>query len=1155
MKSLAYARARAQSCRGIIDASPEGLLDRVTHYVFDIHGIELHPANAAFLDGGRAEVSPAEGCLFYDERLDGNLAEKLVVVLHELGHLELHARLKRCCAEPDPVYGSMYVHDGVPALARYNRRAREEAEANAFATEFLCPSHEVFQQWRQHPHDDSARMAQRLRVPVSLVRAQLAEALYWLAMGESPPRHEPHRHDRRPGAIACDPSQLRAATCTGRPVLVNAGPGTGKTATLVRRMTYLLEEGGAEPEQFLVLTFSHQAADELHARIAAQFGDGVASRIDVSTFHGFGVTFLHHHGQFCHVDPDVSVLDDATQEELITRLIGTVPCARMVTLHAPDATVKSIVRHIGYLKDRLYTPDDFAALLDAWKPSPDDQDQDRLEAAYEFHGIYQAYEAEKAAQQCVDFADLIALPIRILEANADLCRAYRDKYAWVLVDEYQDVSRAVASLLNRLCGPDNPPWVVGDTRQAIYRFRGAAPENVEQFASDFPGAEIFHLGTNYRSCAEIIHTANQLATLMETPAHDADGVTERWTGAACAALHEPAVTVARADSDQAEYEGIAEQIETWLDLGVSPRDIAVLARRNIDVRDIVLALGARGVQATTAGLVTPEGAAGDLAAIATFADQPRASLPRLVFALGRDQYGTQTLNAVITRVLDTLDRQSGFAVDGYGEPGDALAADMRQVSERLGAERFTGDAFTMMCVFLFDTGTYLRRLLEQPAGAELSLALSEIVTSLSRAAAYRFLHPDTAPQVSRKGFAQMFRGSLCASAPALVPPRASVEAVRVMTCHAAKGLEFPCVIVAGQTLSQAPRGYAWLPPALTPTAEEETAQADALFFVGVTRAQRALVVTYATSAGGTTHSRERDVTPLLSRWQTVHATPMRDVPPRPPMRRHVAMGALWGEAPSGELPVRALDPNACRIRTYLEQYRGLRFPLNVRPLYPLFFDMIRRVMGRVVRRAHAAGAAVSGEEAREILLYEWSGSEIADHPHHDLYINLACEYIEQFACTYTPRPPVRTHRDLTTNNEEMDLALRHDLLAHYDADDGTTVAISVRPESLSEKSRDHGLLWSGLSSAHRVSFVMLKQSTPTLQPYVYSAADGALYPYVWSTNARSLDRETERLTAQLHAFNQRQFDTTVRAWACDRCPVRVSCPYWMGALEQDTSTT
>ncbi len=112
----------------------------------------------------------------------------------------------------------------------------------------------------------------------------------------------------------------------------------------------MINECEAEPEQLLILTFSNDAADELRQRIAARLGEAHAARIEVSTFHGFGVKFLHHHGQFLDLGTHVSVLDEVGGEELVNQLIGTATCSDIVALHNPEETIKQIVRHIGYLK-------------------------------------------------------------------------------------------------------------------------------------------------------------------------------------------------------------------------------------------------------------------------------------------------------------------------------------------------------------------------------------------------------------------------------------------------------------------------------------------------------------------------------------------------------------------------------------------------------------------------------------------------------------------------------------------------------------------------------------------------------------------------------------------------------------------------------------
>src|SRR5262245_36486402 len=947
VRSLKRARERARDCRHKIGVRKEGLLERVINYLEDEHQIELIPANSHFLQNGHALLKPAEGCLYYDRKYDDDPTGRLKVILHELGHLELHGRLKKLCSEPDPVYGSVYAASGAGSLTRYNPRAREEAEANAFATEFLCPQDDAFLLWQSAP--DSSFIADHFGVSIHTVHAQLAEALFWVAGGAGPTSGK-----KRFTGFECDDSQVAAAAFTGAPALVCAGPGTGKTATLVRRVEHLLDDLGAEPESLMVLTFSNEAAQELEDRVADRFGEQIAARIRISTFHGFGVSFLHHHGQLAGID--ALVLDETGQGELVNSILGKADCEKLLKLKRPSETARRIVEHINYLKNRLLTPGSLAAALDQWEsgsaptlsvnnsrhgqtevcPTLDKQ------SARQFLQIFRLYEEEKAACQRVDFADLIALPIRILESERELADRYRKKYRFVLVDEYQDVSRSVATLLRHLCGPQNPPWVVGDARQAIYRFLGAAAENVEDFEKDFPGGEVFELNVNYRSCREIVIVASQLASLMEREGAEYN---ERWYAARTnpSSFGEPPVRVSIANSDLAEQEGVAAQIEDWIKQGVAPGDIAALARRNIDVRNIALALGRLGIKAVAAGLATPEGAAGDLACVATFADRPKTSLPRIAIALGRGRFEKSVINSVVRWIIDTADDEGNFAVrsvpravasevptnkpfektslatargtDSEGAAGDELAAEIRRVWRGLLLYKHGGDAFTKMCAFLFDASDYLRRVLALPAGAERSLMLGEITTALSQAAGWRIGRRDMPRGQSRLSFGEYFRDSLNAGAPSLIPPPSTADAVRVMTCHAAKGLEFPYVAVVGQTLSAATRVHKWLPPNFQPSAEDDVRQSDSLFFVGATRAQRALIVSYANTAGGTARSRDRDVTPLLSRWHGAYYVNTVRLPDAAVEREQAEITDIWGGSPKGPLPVSSLDRGRCAIQT------------------------------------------------------------------------------------------------------------------------------------------------------------------------------------------------------------------------------------------------
>lgn len=1165
MRTLEHARRKARELRTRIGHNPVGLVDRLERYIEDTFHLEILAVASATMAESLGEITPS-GLLRYDERLTP--AEKLEMLAHELGHIELHERLTDYRVPPDPILGSAYADGGAGAVARYSPRMFEEAQASAFATEFLCPSDEVMRRWRSDPSATSASIATIYGVPIAVVRAQLAQALHGLAVG---PVEEQARADAGV-AIPYDESQLRAARFVGAPLLVDAGPGTGKTATLVRRIRFAIEEHAAHPRQILVLTFSDEAASELHARIAREFGEDVADQMTIATFHGFGMTFLHHHGRDVGLGTSFRVLDEDAQAELVNRLLGSVPCEQLLTLSDPSITVSAIVKHIGHCKDRLRDCEALAAELGVWTPGSDEEIETHAKAE-QFLGLFQAYESEKLATQGVDFADLILLPIRVLSSRPDVAAAYREKFPWVMVDEFQDVSRATSKLLAQLCGPDNPPWVVGDARQAIYRFRGADPENVSKFEEDFPGAVRLELELNYRSSAPVIRAANELATLMQAPDATLDMVRERWRpGREILPLDQSPIRIATASSDAAERLTIASQVHDWLITGgVHAGDIAILARRNVDVREIVLALGSVGIRAAASGLLTPEGAAGDLAAVVTAVDASRSSVPRLVYALGRGRFDTAHLNAAVRSLLYGDDGSDGNLPASVVDPTSAavvgeLVDEVRNVINRLAGEAAIADGFAFLAAFLFDASAYLRRVLDAPASAERSMALVEIVSSLVLAVGDRIAHPASLPsadlrdivgasskapsaRVRRLAFAERFRGRLTATTPVPVAPPPVRDAVRVMTCHASKGLEFPCVIVAGQTLPAQETSYPWLPPSWHPAKQEDLEQADALLFVGVTRAQRALVVSHPTSAGGGPHGRSKESVPLLGLWEPWRTTDCIVWDGPPPVKSGVRMGPIWGGRKPERFRPRALDGKTCTITTYLQDFIGLTFPTSERALYPAFVDMTRRAMRTVLERAHSSGRAVSEKEVDAMIDDVWSTGDFADHPHLDLYRTIARRMTRSLALQYaTPVPGAEVLNPVPTLlNADGETGVRLDLIGHIRYPNDCVEALSFRPESLAV-GKNGSVNWSELSTAARLSFVVLAVDNPAIAPRVFSGRDGALLDFAWSRQKKSLPEEQAKIIAQRNAFSSGVFETTVSPFICNMCAHRIACPEWLGAI-------
>ncbi len=557
MRSLDYARTQARELRQSLGGRGEVLSQRLQALLIERHEIELVPVDSdALLQGGRAEVVPAEGYLYYDRRLENRPEELFEVIAHEYGHLILHHD-SFAVAQDDLIRGSVFLDSGNSRLSRYSPRSKQESEASAFAAEFICPAGELFARWRQEPNITLATVASDYHATESLIRLQLAEGLYLHVTGRpvSECKKEPEREPTN--------EQEQAATFCGAPALVDAGPGTGKTRTLVRRLVYLISEKKVPPEKILVLTFSNEAAAELEERIEKVLGSETASHINVLTFHSFGVMVLNTLGHHVGLKVDFSILDETSQEEFITEILGTVDCEALLDIKNPESTAAEVVKQINYLKDRLVDPTQLRIAIDEWRPAPTEREAVlRSEALCR---LFEAYERLNRTRNQVDFSDLILLPHEVLRANDELRRRVRNEFSWVLVDEYQDVSRSTALLLQQICGEESPPWVVGDARQAIYRFRGAEPENVSRFPEDFPGAERFELSYNYRSAPEIVSVVNQLAALMEGNANGSNR--ERWRSASnlTALDHEP-VIMAVATSDAAERAGVVAT------LGMSRRD-------------------------------------------------------------------------------------------------------------------------------------------------------------------------------------------------------------------------------------------------------------------------------------------------------------------------------------------------------------------------------------------------------------------------------------------------------------------------------------------------------------------------------------------------------------------------------------------------------
>jgi superfamily I DNA/RNA helicase len=261
-------------------------------------------------------------------------------------------------------------------------------------------------------------------------------------------------------------SQREAAVIDG-PLLIVAGPGTGKTLTIVRRIAYLMHQG-VPPEEILAVTFTNRAAREMRVRTAAMLGSD-AAKIFIGTFHLLGLRLIKDNRA-----DDFVIYSRDEQVELLKALMK-------------DSTKKAqqAAERISRVKNFL-------------------KDADR-----KIQETYEAYQAALKRQDALDFDDLIRIPIEMLQ-NSGIAQKYRDRFKHIIVDEYQDINPAQYRLLRQLAGSSENVCAVGDADQAIYAFRGADLENFLNFEKDFLGAARITLSENYRSSGILVNAADSL---------------------------------------------------------------------------------------------------------------------------------------------------------------------------------------------------------------------------------------------------------------------------------------------------------------------------------------------------------------------------------------------------------------------------------------------------------------------------------------------------------------------------------------------------------------------------------------------------------------------------------------------------------------------
>ena len=673
-------------------------------------------------------------------------------------------------------------------------------------------------------------------------------------------------------------AQRRAVTHDTGPLLIVAGAGTGKTTVITRRIAWLIATRRARPDEILALTFTDKAAAEMEERVDTLVPYGYAD-VEIATFHAFGDRILREHALEIGLTPDFRVLNRAEQTIFFRDRLFELPLAHYRPLGDPTRHLQALITLISRCKDEDISPEEYqahAGRLEREAAAAVDYEEARERAAQqrELAATYAKYEELMTRDGCVDFGDQIVQVLRLFRRRPYVLGAYQRRFRYILVDEFQDTNHAQFELVKLLAARHSNVAVVGDEDQAIYRFRGAAISNILGFLDVYHDAAQIVLTENYRSTQEILDGAYRLIVHNNPDRLEVrNGINKRLT--AVAGRGHPPVHWHYETGTQ-EADAVAETIRERIAAGTwKPDDVAILVRGNADADQFLRSLNVKSVPWTFSGnsglydrpeirlliaflralVHTDESVSLHYLASSDLYEVPIVDLTRCSTHADRRH----------VHLFDVLRRAGEISElrDQISEAGHAairhLVGDLERYME-LGREMPTGE---LLYQFIRDSG-WLMRLYREETARDVAEA-KNITKFFDRVqAAARTLRYDNVREFVKHLDALIDAGE----DPAVAEADVETPAVRVLTVHKAKGLEFPVVFLVNLVQEKFPsrrrRDALDLPidmmKAVLPTGDYHQQEERRLFYVGMTRARRELYLTSASDYGGT---RERKVSQFV----------------------------------------------------------------------------------------------------------------------------------------------------------------------------------------------------------------------------------------------------------------------------------------------------
>jgi ATP-dependent DNA helicase UvrD/PcrA len=617
---------------------------------------------------------------------------------------------------------------------------------------------------------------------------------------------------------ALNPEQREAVAHVAGPILVLAGAGSGKTRVLTTRIVYLIEEQGVDPATILAVTFTNKAAAEMRDRVRRLLGHEPGG-LWVGTFHAIGARLLRRHATRLGWSPNFSIYDADQQVREVKRVMEA------LELPLKRWHPKGVHGAISTAKNQLVTPEEYAAAaVDAFERVVAD--------------VYPRYEVALKEQNAFDFDDLLVRPVQLLAGSEALLDHYRQRFRFVLVDEYQDTNRAQYRLLELLAREHGNLMVVGDDDQSIYGWRGADIRNILDFERDFPGAQTVRLEQNYRSTGRILEVANRVI---------AENVRRKGKVLRTDADAGDRAILLEAFDERDEASWIVNEIERRRTAGegAALRSFVVLYRTNAQSRALEEAFRARDVPYQIVGgtrfyerreimdvlaylrLIANPADAGALDRILNYPRRGIGNATRSrLFAWGNERGLAPFLAALRATECDTLPSSGAASVTEFAQ----LVERFRGLAPHMGVE-------ALLERLLQETRILEALAAEGPDGEDRIDNVRELVAGAaefdSQLQGGDLVDEDETASSPLELFLQ--KVALITDVDRHDP---EADVATLMTVHNAKGLEFHSVFISGLEDGLFPLARAYDDP-------DQLEEERRLFYVGITRARRSLYLTHA----------------------------------------------------------------------------------------------------------------------------------------------------------------------------------------------------------------------------------------------------------------------------------------------------------------------